>query len=153
MAEGKIRFQFGRLTFSGEGSEQWVASQLAFLLSKIPELTSVPELAEASETTNQEGGAPQKPVQVGSLASHIKAKGGESNQAVRFLATADWLRLKGEANLKTGLVSKALQENHQKKLANPADCLNKNVAKGFCEKAGDAFYVTPEGLKALGHDA
>ncbi len=52
------------------------------------------------------------------------------------MATADWLRLKGETNLKTALVGKALSDNHQKKLGNPADCLNKSVAKGHCEKKG-----------------
>lgn len=150
MAEGKIQFQLGRLSFSGEGTEQWVASQLEFLLSKIPELTAVQELDSdlgESEDVVKEA----KPAQVGSLASHIKSKGGESNQTMRFLATADWLRLKGEKSLKTSMIGKALQDNHQKKLANPADCLNKNVAKGFCEKAGETFFITPEGKTALGH--
>jgi hypothetical protein len=67
------------------------------------------------------------------------------------LATADWIRLKGEKNLKTSLVTKALQQNHQSKLSNPADSLSQNVAKGFCEKTTDGFFITPEGLKALGH--
>ena len=152
MPDGKIQFQLGRLAFTGEGSEEWVAGQLVYLLSKVPELTSVPDVANGSEQPDAENGAPKKPVQVGSLASHIKAKGGETNQVMRFLATADWLRLKGESNLKTALVSKALQENHQKKLANAADCLGKNVTKGLCEKHGDSFYITPEGLKVLGHE-
>lgn len=150
MAEGKIQFQLGKLSFSGEGTEQWVASQLEFLLSKIPELTAIPSLGDNlgdSDDSPKKG----KPVQVGSLASHIKSKGGESIQTMRFLATADWLRLKGEKSLKTSMISKALQDNHQKKLANPADCLNKNVTKGYCEKAGEAFFITPEGKTALGH--
>lgn len=150
MAEGKIHFQLGKLSFSGEGTEQWVASQLEFLLSKIPELTAIPSLGDdlgESEDSPKEA----KPIQVGSLASHIKSKGGDSNQTMRFLATADWLRLKGEKSLKTSMISKALQDNHQKKLANPADCLNKNVTKGYCEKTGEAFFITPEGKIALGH--
>jgi hypothetical protein len=86
------------------------------------------------------------------LASHLKAKGAESNQVKRFLATADWLRMRGNEKLSTSLVSKALTDNQQKRLGNPSDSLNKNVAKGHCEKNGDDFYITPEGLKALGYD-
>ena len=152
MAESKIAFQLGRLSFSGEGSESWLSKQLEFLLAKIPELTSLPQMQEG-EPDNEAPAASKPKIAVGSLASHIKAKGGDSNQAQRFLATADWLRLKGDSALKTGSVSKALQDNHQKKLSNPADCLNKNVAKGLLEKTSDGFFVTPEGLSALGHSA
>jgi hypothetical protein len=87
-----------------------------------------------------------------SLASYIKEKGGESNQVDRFLITADWLRRRGNSKLTTAAVSKALTDNHQKRLANPADCLNKNVSKGFCEKSDGGFYITPEGLKKLKHE-
>jgi hypothetical protein len=45
-----------------------------------------------------------------------------------------------------------LVDNQQKRLANPADCLNKNVSKGFCEKNDGGFYITPEGLKKLEHE-
>jgi len=67
----------------------------------------------------------------------------------RFLATADWIRLRGESELTTSKVSKALLDNHQKRLGNPADCLNQNVRKGHCEKKGDGFFITPEGFKEL----
>jgi hypothetical protein len=46
----------------------------------------------------------------------------------------------------------ALAKNHQKRLANAADCLNKNVAKGYCEKTADGFFITPDGLKHLGSE-
>ena len=87
-----------------------------------------------------------------SLSAYIKEKGGESNQVDRFLITADWLRRRGVTNLATAAVSKSLTDNHQKRLANPADCLNKNVSKGLCEKTETGFYITPEGLKKLGHE-
>jgi hypothetical protein len=152
MADARIEFQLGKLAFSGEGSEKWLADQLAFVISKVPDLTVVADLVEPEPQTAQADSTVKKQVAVGSLASHIKTKGGDSNQAMRFLATADWLRLKGDTNLKPASVSKALQENHQKKLANPADCLNKNVAKGLCEKTAEGFFVTPEGLTVLGHN-
>jgi hypothetical protein len=86
-----------------------------------------------------------------SLASYLSAQQAGTNQVKRFLATADWLRRKGASALSTAAVSKTLKENHQAKLGNPSDCLNQNVAKGFAEKDGKDFYITPEGLKSLGH--
>jgi len=85
-----------------------------------------------------------------SLASHIRSKCTDGSQVKRFLVAADWLRRRG-LPLSSTSVAKALAENHQARLANPADCLNKNVAKGFCEKTKDGFFVTPEGLAELGY--
>ena len=69
-----------------------------------------------------------------SLVSHLKARGGDKNQNAKFLATADWLRRRGESLLSTSKVTKALSENQQKRLGNASECLNQNVGKGFCEK-------------------
>jgi hypothetical protein len=85
-----------------------------------------------------------------SLASYLKAKGGEAKQVQRFLATAAWLSERGEEKLTAGRIAKALAEHHQNRLSNPADCLNKNCSKGYCEKQKDHFFITPEGWKALG---
>ena len=85
-----------------------------------------------------------------SLAAFLKRYKAESNQVQRFLATANWLQLRGNTELKSGDVAKALQENQQSKLSNPSDCLNKNVAKGYCEKTAHSFFITPEGLSHLG---
>lgn len=87
---------------------------------------------------------------VGSLASFLKAKNATISQVNRFLATAAWLSLKGSTTIKTAEVSKALKDNQQKKLGNPADTLNQNVNKGFCEKDGEGFFITPEGWEELG---
>lgn len=46
MAEGKIQFQLGRLTFSGEGSEAWLTKQLEYIISKVPELAAMPQMQE-----------------------------------------------------------------------------------------------------------
>ena len=85
-----------------------------------------------------------------SLAAYIKAKKGDKSQINRFLATASWLSSRVDDPLTASTVSKALSDNHQKKLANAADCLNKNVSKGLCEKRKDgSFFITPEGLEGL----
>ena len=152
MVEAKIEFSIGKISFSGEGTETWLAKQLEFLLTKLPDLLVMPGAEPEVGALPAEAQAAEPPVQVGSLASHIKAKGGESNQVKRFMATADWLRAKGESTLKTAMVSKALADNHQKKLSNPADCLNQSVGKGHCEKKADGFFITPEGMKALGYN-
>lgn len=86
-----------------------------------------------------------------SLASYIRSKEAEGNQTLRFLVTSDWLRRRGRSILTSSGVAKALADNHQSRLANPADCLNKNVAKGFCEKTKEGFFITPEGLRELGY--
>ncbi len=96
------------------------------------------------------GGNEARPTIRSSLASHIKAKKAESNQNGRFLATAHWLSSREDAPLTSSAVAKALSDHNQKKLANPADCLNQNVRKGLCEKRKDgSFFITPEGLEAL----
>jgi hypothetical protein len=153
MPEGKIQVTVGAVSFSGEGERDWLAEQLDKVLKAAPDLASAPSNSAAGRS-QQFTPVPKASAgaQVsGTLASHIKTKGGESSQVKRFLATADWLRLRGETELTTAKISKALADNHQKKLGNAADCLNQNVGKGHCEKQGKAFFITPDGLKALGY--
>ena len=154
MTTAKIDFSFGSLSFSGEGEEKWLAGQLDKILQAAPKLSELHAPSDTPDPTGAVAPAAKKPTGkfTESLASYIKSKGGESNQSKRFLATADWLRQKGAESLTAAAISKALTDNHQKKLGNPADCLNKNCARGFCEKTGKSFYITPEGLKELGHD-
>ena len=126
---------------------RWIYGKLD-LSALIDAAPRSPELGNDSEIGSS--AIAEKPKTTASLASHIRAKGADGNQTLRFLVTADWLRLRG-ASLSSGAVAKALQENQQSRLANPADCLNKNVAKGFCEKTKDGFFITPEGLFELGY--
>jgi hypothetical protein len=150
MSNAKIDFAFGHLSFSGEGEEDWLAKQLDKILSAAPTLSELhapsvtPEAQTPAEGTGGAGKAEP-------LSSHIKAKGGETNQNKRFFATADWLRIRGTTPLTTKAVIKALADNHQKKLTNAANCLNQNVRKGFCEKGDGGFFITPNGLRELGH--
>ena len=151
--EGKIEFSLGALTFSGSGESEWLERQLAKILEVAPELLAVTVRdKKAADPEEPNGGSPARDGQFkDTLASYIKTKNGEDNQVQRFLATADWLRQRGTTALTTALVSKALKDHHQKRLGNPSDCLNQNVAKGYCEKTGDSFFITPDGLAVLGH--
>jgi hypothetical protein len=155
MSTAKIEFSLGSLSFSGEGDEAWVAAQLDKVLAAAPTLSTSAKHQEPAGSGAMGGsGATVSNADssfTSPLAKHIKEKGGESKQVKRFLATADWLRRRGTAELTTAAVSKALSANHQKGLANAADCLNQNIAKGFCEKTGSGFFITPDGLKDLGY--
>lgn len=154
MTNTKIEVSLGPLSFSGEGDQVWLAEQLQKVLEAAPAVLGAqpPAAAAVGAQVQNAATATADATFTTSLSTYIKEKGGESNQVDRFLITADWLRRRGAAKLETAAVSKALTDNHQKRLANPADCLNKNVSKGFCEKSGGGFYITPEGLKKLGHE-
>lgn len=152
MADAKLEFSVGSLSFSAEGDDTWLAAQLDKLLEAVPGLVVIPAPGEVagSDTPGSSPGS-SEPFST-TLASYIREKDGESNQVQRFLATADWLRRRGKKELTTSEVSKALSSNQQKRLSNPSDSLNKNIAKGYCEKKGNGFFITPDGLKHLGSE-
>jgi hypothetical protein len=143
----KIRVKVGNVEVDYEGPE-------SFLDKKLPEFIS--QLSKFSAHTLGDkdklgGGAARRDVEeAGSLATFLQKHGGGKSQEHRFLATAQWLHLRGSQDLKTADVSKALRDNHQSRLGNPSDSLNKNVRKGFCEKTPTGFFVTEEGNKAIG---
>ncbi|WP_321476621.1 hypothetical protein [uncultured Paludibaculum sp.] len=147
MAQAKIEVKFGNICFSGEGDSAWLESQLDKLLAAAVNGTEAPaaEVHHGAATRTGKAGAG-----AGSLAAFLKAQKATTNQVRKFLATACWLSLKGENNLTTALVTKSLTDNRQLKLTNPADCLNQNVRKGYCEKQGKkGFFVTEEGTNSL----
>jgi hypothetical protein len=150
MADSKISFSFGNLTFSGEGEEKWLGAQLEKIISAakdfgITNATKTPTDKFLDADESWEAGDFKE-----TLAAYLRDKKAENNQNRRFLVTADWLRRKGKTPLTASAVSKALKDNQQKRLGNPADCLNKNVGKGFCEKTGNGFFITPDGLQSIG---
>lgn len=147
--ETKINISVGNLSFSGEGDQGWLAAQLDKVLKAAPEIA---DARRVPDDVAPRGGAKRDSVDSKTtLAAYIREKKGETNQIERFLITADWLLLRGATQLKTAAVSKALKDNQQKRLANAADCLNKNVTKGYCEKADGGFFITPDGRKHLGY--
>ena len=147
MPDAKLSITVGSITFTGEGEEGWLATQLDKVLEKAPSLATA-RTPRGSATVDEE---PQNDAEApGTLAGFLTAAKAGSNQVTRFLATAEWLHRKGAERLKTAEVSKALQDNHQRRLGNPADSLAKNIAKGHCEKVGKEFFVTDDGRKSLG---
>lgn len=128
---------------------RWINEKLELLplMDKVKEHDA--RVSNDFRQTRGDEGAPHEKFEK-SLATYIREKGADGNQTQRFLVTADWLRRRGQ-QLSSGSVAKALTDNHQSRVSNPADCLNKNVAKGLCEKLKDGgFFITPEGLKELG---
>jgi hypothetical protein len=148
MPEAKIGFTAGGMSFSGEGEQAWLAEQFEKILAASEKLHQLPPppsgSSPSSDTESQSGGVSQ------TLASYLREKGADTNQNKKFLATANWLRRRGATILTTTSVTKALADNQQKRLGNAAVCLNRNVSKGYCEKKGDGFYITPEGQQSLG---
>ena len=145
---GELNIRIGKLEFSGKGQQAWLAEQLKIIVAAIPNIPASDVDGDADKAAIGSAAAPKF---MASLASHIKAKNAVGNQTQRFLVAADWLRLRGMETVTTTAVAKALTDNHQSRLGNPADCLNKNVAKGLCEKVKGGFYITPEGLRELGY--
>jgi hypothetical protein len=146
MAEAKIEIKAGGAEFSASGDQQWVSEQLDKFLQNASKLASV-----APEPKNGENGGSGKPDAAQgkkTLATHLNEKGATTNQVKKFLQTAIWLTAKGKTQMTTNDVTKALRDARQTRISNPAECLNQNVKKGHCEKDGNQFFVTEEGIKA-----
>jgi len=152
MAQAKIQFKLGIIEFLGEGEEAWVATQLDKLIEQAPSLLKLaPPMTEQGVVTYNSNQQDER-INIGkdvALGTYLKNKNIGGNQVNRFLATAIWLNARGNKTPTTSDVTKALIDNHQPKLTNPADCLNQNVTKGYCEKQGKQFYVTPNGFESI----
>ncbi|PYJ68481.1 MAG: hypothetical protein DME76_12180 [Verrucomicrobia bacterium] len=150
MADVKIQMKIGEVEFSGEGEQAWVGAQLDRILKAAPTIvSSTPRASDSSPHSRTSVTAPDSNATAQTLASFLRDKNASTNQVKRFLATAVWLGAKGKNRLTTADVTRALKDSNQSRLGNPADCLNKNVAKGHCEKDGKEFFVTTEGAASL----
>lgn len=145
MPTAKIEIKLGSFSFSGEADDAWLEKQLDKIIKELPKLEHV--AAEIDSREKHEEAKEDAPK--GTLASFLKEKSATQNQVKKFLATAAWLQRRGKTRLSTRDVTQTLNDNHQSKLNNPADCLGKNVKKGLCEKDGKDFYVTEEGFSSL----
>lgn len=154
MSEAKIQFKLGSIEFSGEGEKDWISQQLDKILQQAPQLLAVAP-APVAASTNNVGATHHAPMAADSeiaqqtLVSFLKAKGAAESQVKKFLATAVWLEAKGNTRIATSDIAKALKDSNQTRLANPSDCLNKNITKGYCEKDGGKFFVTTDGKNSL----
>ena len=150
MSEAKIEIKIGQIEFSGEGQPEWVAKQLDKILAKAEDLIAIaPPPEQTPDGTQPKPMGKDATIAGKTLPSFLTDKNVTRSQIRKFLATSVWLEAKGKKRLTTGDVTKALKESNQSRLANPSDCLNKNVSKGFCEKDGREFFVTQEGKKSL----
>ncbi len=146
--QGKIDIKIGNISFSAEGDQVWLGEQLTKVMETASKLPAAKFEPGAGAPADPNSG--KEPIG-DTLAAYLKAKGGESKQRQRFLATAGWLHRRNEKELNPTAITKALSKNQQKGLANAADCLNQNVGKGYCEKLdGNNFFITPDGWKELG---
>lgn len=150
MSESKIEIKIGQITFSGEGQQEWLAKQLDKILAQAEKLIQLaPAPAPANGDTGNAPPSVNSAVAKKTLPAFLQEKGATTNQVKKFLATAFWLQARGQNRLQSKDVAKALKDANQPRLRNPADCLNKNVSKGSCEKDGDQFFVTDDGMKSL----
>ena len=150
MAEAHIEIRVGSVEFVGKGEQEWVSKQLDKILSKAEELMKLAPPAP-SDATSAESVSPsgEDPIASATLPAFLAECNAQKPQRRKFLATAVWLHAKGQDRIRTADVTAALKDAKQSKLGNASDHLNKNVAKGYCEKDGKAFYVTPDGRAAL----
>ena len=146
MTTAKIQITVGSVSFSGEGTEAWLEKQLDKLLKSASSLAAV---APATETGGGSGSAEKVSGATVALGTYLTSKVATTNQVKKFLATANWLHLRGAKRLSTNDVTKALSEANQKRLTNASDALGQNVTKGFAQREGKQFYVTEEGLTSL----
>jgi hypothetical protein len=132
----KIRLKVGDVEVDFEGSESFLDKKLPQFISQLSKFSSHTESPSRARGGETKGGGEES----ASLATFLQKHGGAKSQEQRFLVTAQWLHLRGSQTLKTGDVTKALRDNHQSRLGNPSDCLNKNVRKGLCEKTPGGFF-------------
>lgn len=154
MATAKIGFTLGSITFSGEGEETWVSDQLDKILEKAPDLIKIapqtqPISQPATTVSEQVSTLPDDTIASQTLPNFFRAKRVPRSGFKKFLATAIWLQAKGANRISVGDVTQALRDSNQPRLSNPSDCLSNNVTKGFIEKDGRQFFVTPEGRASL----
>ncbi len=151
MSNSKLEIQIGEIKFSGEGEEKWLTDQLDKIIEIFPDLLKVDPLSTAKQkkVAEPKKTTPKTEGISSTLAGFLKEKSAITNQAKKFLVAAVYLQNTGKERIATSDVTKALKDARQTKLTNPSDCLNKQVKKGYCEKDGNQFYVTPEGESSL----
>jgi hypothetical protein len=155
VSDSKIEIKVGSISFSGEGSGDWLSKQLDKVLAKIPELVAVappetPVNGSTSGGTPQATGGAQRGRASGTLATFLKTKNVNDSQNRKFLATAVWLHdAEHKDRLRTKEVTQALSTHKQGSLTNASNCLAENAKRGYCVREGKLFYVADEGRDSL----
>jgi|TARA_B110000114_G_scaffold112358_1_gene117936 hypothetical protein len=153
MANARIEFKIGNIEFVGEGEQDWVTEQLDKVLTRIPELASeskkstpkaIPQQVSSPKTTQV-----TEQTTTENLSTFLRKRDAIDKQRRRFLGTAVWLQRRGQQMMKTKEVTDALRAARQVKITNPSHQLNQNISQGFCQKEGQGFYVTPQGVENI----
>jgi len=117
---------------------------------KLPELLAVGGDVPEENAPDAATGAIKPGQRKTTLAVYLKDnKAATGNQQRKFLATATWLQDGGLKRVATANVTKALSDNNQGKLTNPAQCLINLSKAGSVVREGSQFYVTDEGRAEL----
>ncbi|OGJ56623.1 hypothetical protein A3D88_02485 [Candidatus Peribacteria bacterium RIFCSPHIGHO2_02_FULL_52_16] len=152
MANVKMEFSIGDMKFSGEGDEKWLSVQLDKIIAQAKISRKEPTVDRISPTVSADHSITTGDESISGrpLAAFLVEKNAKVSQVRKFLVTAVWLGAKyNKTNLTTREITIALRTASQTRLGNSADCLNQNVAKGFCEKIGNEFFVTDDGRKSI----
>ncbi len=145
----KVRIKVGEVEVDFEGPESFLTKKLPDLISQLSSLAKQVPSGSAGSSAIGSGGGGTGGGNTGTLPAFLKEKRVGKNQKKKFLATAQWLHLKGSERIRTGDVAKALRDSHQGRITDPSICLAKNVTHGNCEKVGEDFFVTDDGRRAL----
>ena len=162
----KLKLMIGGFEVSYSGSEEFAEQKLLSLTHELIELAASQNLSglpqEPTELAVSGDGAQMRATNgaesgnsVGQLSDFLRrfnGSGSEQTQIDKHLATSAWLHLTGMARIKSGNVAEVLQKNNETALANPSDCLGKNIRRKFCQREGrnGLYFVTPEGFRHLG---
>jgi len=154
VANAKIDFTIGSISFSGEGEEVWLAQQLDKIIDKAAELTRIAPSPQdttqvSAETARHEATKDDASISGKPLGSFLREKNATRRQSTRFLATAVWLHSRGANRLKTSDITQALKDNNQPRLGNPSRELASAISNGFAERDGKEFFVTDQGKASL----
>lgn len=167
-ASMKLKLMIGGFEVSYSGSEEFAEQKLLGLARELTELAASQNLSgltqEAAELAVSSGSTPMNVAaaaetgnSVGQLSDFLKrfnGSGSEQTQTDKHLATSAWLHLSGYERIASGNVVDALQNHNETALANPSDCLAKNVTKKLCERYSKRgpYFVTAKGFRHLGLD-
>lgn len=164
----KLKLMIGGFEVSYSGSEEFAEQKLLNLTHELIELAASQNLSgrtqEAAELAVPRGSTPMNAADaaeignsVGQLSDFLKrfnGSGSEQTQTDKHLATSAWLHLSGCERITSGNVAEELQKHNETALANPSDCLAKNIKKKLCERysKGGPYFVTAKGFQHLGLD-
>lgn len=153
MPDAKVNVELGSFVFSGEGSEEWLSTQLDKVLTKLEEFRQAGLIKDSVLVKDgKENPNVADNIFEGARNLHLAQflKKYSKDQRSKCLATAAWLQLNGKDGVKNHDVTKALADNKQPRLSNASKFLAECISKGDCVKKGELIHVTGQGYQTLG---